>query len=101
MTAADGTAQRVTLSVPALHDPPLRSGCCAVGRDDLLLEELDSWPGLLVLEVDPDAATAVVLVTPGCDDLPAALEALADRGLPASVVTTGEAAATSPPSRGL
>jgi hypothetical protein len=86
MTDAQGTAQRVTLSVPGLADPPLQSGCCAVGRDDVLLEELDSWPGLLVLEVDPDAATAVVLVRPGGDELPSALEALADRGLPASVV---------------
>lgn len=92
MTAADGAAQRVTLSVPALRDPPLTSGCCAVSPDDKLLEELDSWPGLLVLEVDPDAATAVVLVPSGCDDLPAALEALADRGLSASVVRTEGAA---------
>jgi hypothetical protein len=88
MTAADDPAQRVTLSVPALHDPPLLSGCCAVSRDDLLLEELDSWPGLLVLEVDMDAATAVVLVPPGSDNLAAALEALADRGMPAAVLTT-------------
>jgi hypothetical protein len=86
MTAADPAAQRVTLSVPSLHDPPLLSGCCAVSRDDVLLEELDSWPGLLVLEVDPDAATAWVLLAPGADDLPAALEALADRGLPACVL---------------
>jgi hypothetical protein len=88
MTPAGPAAQRVTLSVPALHDPPLLSGCCAVSRDDLLLEELDSWPGLLVLEVDPDAATAVVLVPAGSEDLAAALEALADRGLPAAVLTT-------------
>jgi hypothetical protein len=87
MTGAGGAARRVTLSVPGLADPPLLSGCCAVGRDDVLLEELDSWPGLLVLEVDPDAATAVVLLAPGSDDLPAALEALADRGLPACVLS--------------
>ena len=88
MSAEDDPGQRVTLSVPALRDPPLSSGCCAVSRDDVLLEELDSWPGLLVLEVDPDAATAVVLVPPGCDDLPRALDALADRGLPAAVLAT-------------
>ena len=86
MTTAGGEAQRVRLLVPGLGDPPLQSGCCAVTRDDVLLEELDAWPGLLVLEVDPDAATAVVLVTPGSDDLTAALEALADRGLPACVL---------------
>jgi hypothetical protein len=92
VNAADGAAQRVTLSVPALHEPPLLSGCCAVSRDDLLLEELDSWPGLLVLEVDVDAATAVVLVPAGNDELPAALEALADRGLPACVLIEDGAA---------
>ena len=86
MTTAGGAAQRVTLSVPGLADPPLLSGCCAVSRDDVLLEELDAWPGLLVLEVDPDAATAVVLVAPGSQDLPAALEALAARGLPAGIL---------------
>ena len=58
MTARCGAAQRVALSVPGLGDPPLRSGCCAVRRHDLPLEALDLWPGLLVLEVDPDAATA-------------------------------------------
>jgi hypothetical protein len=67
----------VTLSVPALHDPPLLSDCCAVSRGDLLLEELESWPGLLRLEVDADAT--VVLVPPGSDDAPAALGALAPR----------------------
>jgi hypothetical protein len=36
------------------------------------------------VEVDPDAGMAVVLVAPGCDDLPAALEALADRGIAAA-----------------
>lgn len=92
MTTESDPGQRVTLSVPALHDPPLRSGCCAVSRDDLLFEELDSWPGLLVQEVDPDAATAVVLVPTGCD-LPRVLEALADHGLPASVLETQDGAA--------
>lgn len=92
MTTPGGPGRRVTLSVPALREPPPLSGCCAVGRDDVLLEELDSWPGLLVLEVDPDAATAVVLVPAGCDDLARALEALADRGLPASILATQDEA---------
>ncbi len=62
-------------------------GCCAVGRDDVLLQEIDSWPGLLALDVDPEHALAVVLVSPGHDeDLSAALEALTDRGLPAAVL---------------
>jgi hypothetical protein len=62
-------------------------GCCPVSRDDILLEEIDSWPGLLALDVDPEKATAAVLVTPGHEkDLSAALEALNDRGLAATLL---------------
>jgi hypothetical protein len=87
MTDAGGAPRRVILSVPGLAGQPVGGGCCAVGRDDVLLEEIDSWPGLLALDVDPEQATAVVLVTPGHDDdLTAALEALADRGLPTTVL---------------
>jgi hypothetical protein len=86
-TAAD-KPRRVVLSVPGLSGgPPAGGGCCAVSRDDILLEEIDSWPGLLALDVDPEKATAAVLVTPGHDeDLSAALEALSERGLPATVL---------------
>jgi hypothetical protein len=87
MTAADGGPRRVVLSVPDLTGPPVVGGCCAVGRDDVLLEEIDSWPGLLALDVDPEQGTAVVLVSPGHDDdLTAALEALSDRGLAPTVL---------------
>jgi hypothetical protein len=85
--SADGGPRRVVLSVPGLTEPPVGGGCCAVGRDDVLLEELDSWPGLLALDVDPERGVAAVLVTPGHDhDLTAALDVLADRGLPAAVI---------------
>ena len=82
MNAADGGPRRVLLSVPGLAGPPFTGGCCATAREDVLLEELDSWPGLLALDVDRDQGVAAVLVTPGHDgDLAAALDALADRGL--------------------
>jgi hypothetical protein len=85
-TAAD-KPRRVLLSVPGLSGPPVGGGCCAVSRDDILLEEIDSWPGLLVLDVDPEKAAAAILVTPGHDeDLSAAVQALHDRGLPATVL---------------
>jgi hypothetical protein len=84
--AAEGP-RRVVLSVPGLDGPPLTGGCCATAREDVLLEELDSWPGLLALDVDAERGVAAVLVTPGHrGDLTAALEALADRGLPAIVM---------------
>jgi hypothetical protein len=86
--AADGP-RRVALSVPSLSGPPVGGGCCAVGRDDVLLEEIDSSPGLLALDVDPEQGMAVVLVSPGHDeDLAAPLEALTQRGLVATVLQT-------------
>ena len=87
MSTAPEGPRRVVLSVPGLDGPPLTGGCCATAREAVLLEELDTWPGLLALDVDPERGVTAVLVTPGHDeDLTAALEALADRGL-AAVVT--------------
>ncbi len=87
MSTEDGRPRQVVLDVPQLDGPPFGWGCCAVTRVDVLLEELDSWPGLLALDVDPERGLAAVLVTPGHQaDLTAALEALADRGLAAAVV---------------
>ena len=92
MSAADGGPRRVVLSVPGLAEPSVGGGCCAVGRDDVLLEELDCWPGLLALDVDPERGTATVLVTAGHDaDLAAALDALGDRSLPATVTESTQA----------
>ncbi len=87
MNPAAGGPREVVLDVPELDGPSFGWGCCAVTRVDVLLEELDSWPGLLALDVDPEQSTAVLLVSPGHDDdLSAALEALADRGLAAVVL---------------
>ena len=88
MSTEDGRPRQVVLDVPQLDGPPFGWGCCAVTRVDVLLEELDSWPGLLALDVDPERGVAAVLVTPGHQaDLTAALEALADRGLSAAVTS--------------
>ncbi len=88
MSTEDDQLRQVVLDAPHLDGPPFVWGCCAVTRVDILLEELDSWPGLLALDVDPERGVASVLVTPGHSaDLTAALEALADRGLPAVVTS--------------
>jgi hypothetical protein len=80
-------ARRVLLHVEGLDGPPIGAGCCgALTREDLLVEELDSWPGLLTLDVDPEAGTAAVLVSRGSADLEHALQALADQGLHAQVL---------------
>jgi hypothetical protein len=86
--SAEQEPQRVVLSVPDLNAAPVGGGCCALSRDDLLIDELDSWPGLRTVDVHPDDHTAVVLVGPGCQHLPDALDALKERGLPARVVHT-------------
>jgi hypothetical protein len=85
-----GDAQRraTRLRVAGLDGPPVGGGCCALSPEDLVLDELDSWPGLLTLELDPDAGTVSVLVRDE-EDLAHALEALADRGFPARVADEG------------
>ncbi len=65
MSTEDGRPREVVPDVPQLDGPPFGWGCCAVTRVDILLEELDSRPGLLALDVDPERGVAAVLVTPG------------------------------------
>ncbi len=84
----DAQQRRTLLRVAGLDGPPLGGGCCALSPEDLVLDELDSWPGLLTLELDPDAGTVLVLVGDE-EDLAYALEALADRGFPARVADEG------------
>ncbi len=84
----DAQQRRTLPRVPGLDGPPLGGGCCALSPEDLVLDELDSWPGLLTLELDPDAGTVLVLVSDD-EDLAHALEALADRGFPARVADEG------------
>jgi hypothetical protein len=72
------------LHVDGLGGPPGGGGCCAVSPEDLVLDELDSWPGLLTLHVDPDAGTVLVRAEDE-DDLRYAIEALNDRGMPTTV----------------
>jgi hypothetical protein len=100
--AADsgGRTRRVLLHVAGLEGPPIGGGCCAVSRDALVLEELDSRPGLLTLHVDPDAETVLVRVTDDAD-LDYAVETLNDRGMPTTVIDEpgpgpGEAGPASP-----
>lgn len=78
--------RRVIFRVEGLSGPPLGVGCCAVSRTDMVLDELDSWPGLLPIEVDPDKGTATVLVQPGCPHLDDAAEALTSRGMPTTIL---------------
>ncbi len=80
-------ARRVVLAID-LAGPPLGGGCCGgITREDAVIDELDSWPGLLTLDVDVDAGTATVLVQPACPDLEHALAAIASRGMSATVVS--------------
>jgi hypothetical protein len=81
-------ARRVVLAIDNFAGPPLGGGCCGgITREDAVIDELDSWSGLLTLDVDVDAGTATVLVQPACPDLEHALAAIADRGMSATVVS--------------
>ncbi len=81
-------ARRVVLAIDNLAGPPLGGGCCGgITREDAVVDELDSWSGLLTLDVDVDAGTVTVLVQPACPDLEHALAAIASRGMSATVVS--------------
>lgn len=73
----------VVIFVPGLRDgEPVGGGCCgAVALDDLVRDELDSWPAIVVSSLDLDAETVTVSIDPDRQDqLEYAAEALRDLG---------------------
>ena len=73
----------VVISVPGMRDgPSVGGGCCgAVALDDLVRDELESWPAIIVSSLDLDAETVTVSVDPDRQDqLEYAAEALRDLG---------------------
>lgn len=61
--AATPSAARPTAFVvlPGLGSAsPIGGGCCAVGVDDAVQDELESWPGITVEKIDAEAETVTV-----------------------------------------
>jgi hypothetical protein len=56
-----------------------------VAPDDLIRDELDSWPGVRTLAVDLGARAVEVAVTDEAPAIAELVDALADRGIHASV----------------
>jgi copper chaperone CopZ len=72
------------LSVPGLACAvPIGGGCCAAAADDAVRDELESWPGVTVERIDPEAETVTVRLDPGRSDrLSDAVDAVRDLGFP-------------------
>jgi hypothetical protein len=50
--SADNAAARLVLHVPGLATRTVGAGCCLIGLRTLVTDELRSWRGVRVLEVD-------------------------------------------------
>ncbi len=90
MTVANTIAAETWTLV--LHMPDLSAesfmgaGCCVVSADDALRRELQSWPGVVNVDIDPATGRAIVIVTRDRPDPADLLEAVESMGFPATLV---------------
>ncbi|ACL42461.1 hypothetical protein [Pseudarthrobacter chlorophenolicus] len=82
--------QTRVLSVPGLDGAaPIGGGCCAIAADDAVREELESWPGITVENIDSAAEIVTVRLQRGeSGRLADAVEAVRDLGFPGAGATT-------------
>jgi hypothetical protein len=73
------------LTAPDLaRGPGLGVGCCgALAPDDVVRDELDSWPGVQVHAVDVFTGRIVVTLEEDAPEVEELLDALHDRGIEA------------------
>lgn len=74
----------VLIALPGLRNAaPVGGGCCAVAADDAVVEELASWPGIMVEKIDRNSETISVRIGPELGDrLSDAVDAVRDLGFP-------------------
>lgn len=57
-------ARTVLMEIPGLADTPyLGSGCCVVAADQVIREELESWPGVTAADVDVATSSVQVILS--------------------------------------
>ena len=80
--------QTILMEIPGLADTPyLGSGCCVVAADQAIREELESWPGVTMADVDAAKGSVWVTLsgdTPTASDL---LETIDSLGFPVATVS--------------
>ena len=75
-----------------LHMPDLTTesfigaGCCVVSADDAVRGELQSWPGVINVNVYPATGHAIVIVTRDMPNPADLLEAVGSMGYPGTLV---------------
>lgn len=73
----------VVLFLPGLRQTPvIGGGCRAVAAEEAIFDELDSWPAIVSVRVDPQTETATVILDPALEDPLDAAKALRELGLP-------------------
>jgi copper chaperone CopZ len=77
---APNTSASITLSVPRLiEDPVVASGCCATLSEDIITQELTSWPGVEAVVIQQAIGQVIVVYDPdriGLETIRDALEAV-------------------------
>ncbi|HZU12121.1 MAG TPA: hypothetical protein VFB58_04715 [Chloroflexota bacterium] len=77
---APNRSASITLAVPRLiEDPVVASGCCATLAEDIITQELTSWPGIDAVVIEQAIGKLIVFYDPeriGLATIREALEAI-------------------------
>lgn len=70
------------IDLPGLRNAaPIGGGCCSLAADDVVRDELESWPGVTVEKIDAEAETVPARYEPDrADRLSDAVDAVRDLG---------------------
>ena len=83
----DTVTRTLVMDIPDLTaDAFFGGGCCVVSAEDAVRRELQSWPGVINVDIDPANGQAIVIVTGDRPDAADLLEAVESIGFPATLV---------------
>ncbi len=86
-SATDVVTRTLVLHIPDLTAGSfMGSGCCVVSADDAIRSELESWPGVIDVDIDLASAQATVLIRGDDPDAADLLESVESMGFVSTIV---------------